>query len=704
MSFDRLSPALQFQIVNELGFKALRPVQLQTIDKVLDGNNCVVLAPTAGGKTEAAFFPLLSLMDSEDWRPVSVVYVAPIRALLNNQEDRIERYTRIIGRTSFKWHGDVTTSKRRAFINDPADVLLTTPESLEVMLMSKKVPAFQLFRHLKAIVIDEIHAFVGDDRGGHLSAVLERLCRISGNDVQRIGLSATVGNPEEILDWAAGSSVREGEVVRPRAESTPPELVLDYVGTLWNAAKVIASLHQGEKRLVFVDSRRRVEELGHALREMGVEAFVSHSSLAVDERRLAEEAFAHGRDCVIVATSALELGIDIGDLDRVIQVDAPTTVASFLQRMGRTGRRPGTVANCTFLTTDDEALVQAAALLRLHARGFVEPVALRTKAAHLLAHQILALSIQEQGIPSSDWWPWVSPATPFRGLTDGDRGELVDHMLAEGILHRDGGRLSLGDRGEKLYGFKNFAELYSVFQTPRTFVVLWGTHEIGSVDSHFIEGAEPGRLRFTLGARVWMAEEINWKNGVVHVQPVKEFAETKWHGSARLLGYDLSQAIREVLTGSDDDAWWSNRAKARMVGVREENGFLSTEGIDLVPEEKSYRLWTFAGGQANNVIAKTLESILGEKITSNNFSIGFKEDAAESAVAISQAVETLVREGRPDGEDALRFASSCSRGRLSKFQPCLSDRLEAQYLAEVLTDPEKANEVLGQHMKIHADE
>ena len=215
---------------------------------------------------------------------------------------------------------------------------------------------------------------------------------------------------------------------------------------------------------------------------------------------------------------------------------------------------------------------------------------------------------------------------------------------------------------------------------------------------------EPGRLRFTLGARVWMAQEINWKNGVVHVQPVKEFAETKWHGSARLLGYELSQAIREVLTGNDEDVWWSSRAKARMVGIREENSFLSTEGIDLVSEEKNYRLWTFAGGQANNVIAKTLESILGEKITSNNFSIGFKEDAAKNAIAISQAVETLVREQRPNQEDALRFANSCSRGRLSKFQPCLSDRLEAQYLAEVLTDPDRGRDVLRQRLKIQTEE
>src|SRR6266542_2373715 len=135
-AFDRLSPALQYQIANGLGFRELRPVQEEAIPPLLDRKSCVVLAPTAGGKTEAAFFPLLSQMDTEDWRPVSVIYVAPIRALLNNQDERLTRYAGLIGRRAFKWHGDVPPSKRRGFISEPADILLTTPESLEVMLMS----------------------------------------------------------------------------------------------------------------------------------------------------------------------------------------------------------------------------------------------------------------------------------------------------------------------------------------------------------------------------------------------------------------------------------------------------------------------------------------------------------------------------------------------------------------------------------------
>ncbi len=331
-AFDRLSPALQYQIVNGLGFSELRPVQELSIGPVLDGRSCVVLAPTAGGKTEAAFFPILSLMDTEDWRPVSVLYVAPIRALLNDQEHRISRYCDLIGRRAVKWHGDTSASERKAFLADPADILLTTPESLEVMLMSRGVPARKLFQTLRAVIIDEAHAFVGDDRGVHLSAVLERLSRICGHDLQRVALSATVGNPEAVLDWLSGASKRERAVVRAPGVRTPPELALDYVATVENAAKMIAELHPGTKRLVFVDSRRGVEQIGRALLDRAVDTYVTHSSLSVDERRRAERAFADGRDCVIVATSALELGIDIGDLDHVLQIGCPSTVAAFLQR------------------------------------------------------------------------------------------------------------------------------------------------------------------------------------------------------------------------------------------------------------------------------------------------------------------------------------------------------------------------------------
>lgn len=684
--WDRLSPAMQYQIVNGLRWLELRPVQLNAIGPIVDGENCVVLAPTAGGKTEAAFFPLLSQMDREDWSPVSVIYVAPIVALLNNQEERLQRYAAMLGRRAFKWHGDVGPSARRRFLAEPADILLTTPESLEVMLVSANVPARRLFRGLRAVVIDEIHAFAGDDRGGHLSAVLERLSRFCGQDVQRIGLSATVGNPGDILRWVQGSSKRSAQVLPPVGAGRPAVLSLDYVGSLENAATVIANLHQGEKRLVFVDSRRRVEALGKELRGRGVDAHVTHSSLSREHRAMAEQAFEQGRNCVIVATSALELGIDIGDLDRVIQIDAPTTVASFLQRMGRTGRRPETFPNCTFLATKDETLVQAAALIHLHGQGYVENIPLRTKAAHLLAHQIMALGQQESGIPVGDWWAWLSAATPFSEISATDREELVRHMLDEDILAVAAGRYSLGERGRKLYGAKHFAELYAVFSSPRTLTVMHGPEAVGQIDAFFAHAEDLERLSFTLAARTWRATHINWPKAILHVEPVEHAGLPRWHGQPLLLGRDLCQAIRAILTATDEPETWSQRARAKMKELREQHAFLGSEGEVLEESANGYRLWTFAGGKRNNLLAKTLQHRLGAKVTNNNIYLGFSEGAGKSEVAIREALDELRTAGRPNEQDALQFAASCSRGTLSKFEPCLPDRLLNAYMAERLTE------------------
>lgn len=697
-AFERLSPALQYQIVNELGFSGLRPVQEAAATAILDGHNSVVLAPTAGGKTEAAFFPLISQIDRGSWSPISVIYVAPIRALLNNLEPRIQRYAQMVGRRAFKWHGDVSAADKKRFVADPSDILLTTPESLEVMLMSRKVPAARLFAGLRAVIIDEIHAFVGDDRGGHLAAVLERLSRFCGRDIQRIGLSATVGNPDDILRWVAGSSQRQGKVVDPGGSRREPAIAIDWVATLPNAAKMIARLHPGKKRLVFVDSRRRVEALGQALRDEGVDTFVTHSSLSVSERHAAEKAFEEGHNCVIVATSALELGIDVGDLDHIIQIDAPPTVAAFLQRMGRTGRRPHTVTNCTFLATEDKGLLRAAAIVRLFRSGFVESVRIPTKAAHLLAHQLMAMTIQQDGgVPITDWWAWISAASPFQGLTEDDRRELVDHMLREEILFASGGRYSLGARGEKLYGWRNFAELYAVFSAPQTLRVLFGTQEIGHIDAIFAQQETLEKLSFILGAKAWRAVHIDWKEAIVRVEPVGEGNLARWQGAPELLGRTICQAVREVLVSGDLDAEWSQRAQARLTELRAEYDLPAGSPVSLVSDTQGLRLWTFAGGRANNLLGRVLESKLGEKVTLDNLYIGFRGQAAQSESAIRQALAELGLEGRPNHADALQFAESCARGRISKFQPCLPDRLEAEYLAEVLTSDAEARAVLTLH-------
>ena len=694
--FDRLTNALQYQIVNTLGFTGLRPVQEQSIDAVLDGKNCVVLAPTAGGKTEAAFLPLLSMMDAGDWRPVSVIYLSPIRALLNNQEERVSRYAAVMGRRVFKWHGDVTESARKRFKKEPADILLTTPESLEAMMMSTRVPARALFAGLQAVVVDEIHAFAADDRGAHLSAVLERLTRFCGRDVQRIGLSATVGNPEEILRWVQGSSKRAGVVVDPGGAKKVPELAIDHVGSIENAATVVEQLHPGKKRLVFVDSRRKAEQLGKLLLQSGVQAFVSHGSLAVSERRDAEKAFYEGSDCVIVATSALELGIDVGDLDHVLQLDSPPTVASFLQRMGRTGRRGDTPPNCTFLCMKDSAVLQAAAVVRLYREGWVESVSPSRRAYHILAHQIMALAVERDGVARGDIAAWLSGTAAFADITADERGLLIDTMLAREILADHDGKLWLGPEGEKKYGRANFEALYAVFSVPYMFTVTCDAREVGTVDAKFLRtiAADDADKTFTLAGQPWAIVHVDWERGKCVVRPSRDGRAPRWSGGPRFLGYELCQAMKRILVEGDRDPSWRQRAWSVIETQRTEHGFLR-EGRALFDAKQDLEWWTFAGGAANTLLAKLIEKELGGRVIARNTNLTLSGGAGASAAAVRELARRWVTEQRPRAEEAEALASGASKAELSKFEPCLPERQGAALQAARMFDAVGARKALA---------
>ena len=700
-AIDRLSPAVRYQIANGLGWSGLRPVQSLATEAILDGANCVVLAPTAGGKTEAAFLPLLSKMDVEDWHGVSVLYIAPIRALLNNQEARLSRLTGLIGRRAGKWHGDVKEPARRRMIDDPPDVLAITPESLEAMLLSTRTPARRFLAHVRAVVIDEVHAFAGDDRGAHLVALLERISRLAESDIQRIGLSATVGDPTTIVAWLSGSSLRQQRVVDPGGVRKPPELALDFVGTLDNAALLIDRLYPGTRRLVFVDSRRRVEELGHRLSQRGVDVYLSHSSLALSERTAAERAFEEGTNCVIVATSALELGIDVGDLDHVIQIDAPSSVSSFLQRMGRTGRRPGTTANCTFLATDDDALLRAAAIIDLFRRGYVEPAAPSAWSPHVLAHQAIALAMQEQGAASHAWWTWLEGCAAFREVSVVDREAIVRHMTQNDILVDADARLSLGARGERLYGARNFLELYAVFSTPRVLRVMHGQNEVGVVDASFLQDKERQSPNFVLAGRPWRIVGVDWKGGTCSVEPAEAGGYPRWSGQPVSLARTLCQAMRRVLHDTQQDASWSKRAVTAIEASRASHAFLDDAPLPLVEDpDGRCRWWTFAGGAGNRVLAGLLERELGARVSPGNTFITFADGAADSSVAIRQAIDTLTSRAPLSWPDVASLVDAGHRSRVSKFQPCLPPDIESGLIARETMSIDDANETLAEWKRV----
>ncbi len=680
-AFDRLDPALQYQIAYGLGFRDLRPVQELTIDAVLDEANVVVLAPTAGGKTEAAFFPLLSKALRDNWRAPSILYLTPIKALINNQEERLTHLTGLLGRRAFKWHGDVSDSKRKAFLREPADVLLTTPESIEAMLISKRVPNAVMFGNLRAIVIDEVHAFAGDDRGGHLSSIMERVQRIAGRDLQRIGLSATVGNPPTILDWMQGSSSRAKRLVDPPRPPGQPNVELDFVGTLVNAALVIEQLHPGKKRLVFADSRRKVEEIGRALDERGVRTFVMHSSLSASERSLAEREFAEGKNCVIVATSAMELGIDVGDLDHVLQIDSPRTVASFLQRMGRTGRRPGTTANCTFLCTKPEHLLQAAALIELQRDGFIEPVVPSVGSSHLVAHQVLALSLQEDGIRRDELESWLRGSAALQDLDAAHVDALLAHMLEEALLIDVEGRLVFGPQAERLYGAKHFLEMYAVFESSQDFTVMHGRNEVGALSPLWV--AQKGHIgtEFTLGGKPWEIRAIDHRRRRIDVARGKRGGTIGWIGRPLALSYELCQKMGEILRAEDRRSGWTDRAFQNLELQREEFAGIPSNGIT------SASWHTFAGAGANTVFAYILEQLTGATARFDNLSLDLPAAGGDPERQARRLVATILeRAASLDANAETAIGKTLDPELLGKFRQCLPPSMVQRVLVSKLVD------------------
>ncbi|MCC5841549.1 MAG: DEAD/DEAH box helicase [Opitutales bacterium] len=696
--FEKLDPLVQHHIVNTLGWRALRPLQELSIEPILQGEHCLLLAPTAGGKTEAAVFPLLSRLCSEDWTGLSVLYICPLRALLNNLHIRLQEYSGMVGRTCGIWHGDVRASDKKRIRAEQPDILLTTPESLEVMLIGASPEGREMLKGVRTVVIDEIHAFAADDRGWHLLSVLERIGRLADRELQRIGLSATVGNPAQLLDWLSGHCEGARRVVSPPIESaqTPTEIQLDYVGSIENAAIVISRLYRGEKRLVFCDSRSRVEALGTELRQLGVACFLSHSSLSAEERRAAEEAFAQAQDCVIVATSTLELGIDVGDLDRVIQIDAPFSVASFLQRLGRTGRRAGGVRNCLFLATNDDGLLRAGALLSLWSKGFVEPVQPPARPLHLFAQQLMALSLQEQGIGIRDWQRWVSRLPPFAGEPENEVGAIIEHLLHEEVLYSDGTRLSFGDEGRARYGRRHFIELVSVFTSPPLFKVLHGRKELGTVNQiAFARHRDEAPAVLSLGGRNWAVQSIDWPKRSAYVVPADSKGKRQWVSAQSGLPFVLGQAIQVLLTDDTVPAYWSSRAREKMASLRQEHGFLRADmdTILVLPGSKEITWFTFAGSILNAALADALRRHGFPEAKASDYGLRFR--GTTDSPRLTGEIQRLTPE-----ETYSAFEVSGDFLDNLKFSECLPRELATQIIRQRCIDLGQLKKVLSKRRHV----
>ena len=560
--FDRYAPFIQDYIYRS-GWQSLRAVQNAAGDAIFNTEENVLLtASTASGKTEAAFFPILSLLEENPSATVGVLYIAPLKALINDQFGRLGELCEEAGIPVTRWHGDAPQTQKRKLLRKPAGILQITPESLESLLINKHMEIPSLFGDLRFIVIDEIHSLLRGDRGLQTFCLIERLCALAGCSPRRIGLSATIGNPEDAGIFLAAGSGRGTVIPRfdggretwrlsmehffnsgPQADEgktglpeTPPmEEATDAAPKAADPGMGYIFEHtRGKKCLIFTNSREECESVCQQLRQY-CEAnhepdrfLIHHGNLSAAYRESAEEEMKDDDSLMSVcATATLELGIDIGRLERAFHIDAPFTVSGFLQRLGRTGRR-GDPSEMWFVMREEHAearallpetipwyLLQGIALVQLYIEDrFVEPPRMERLPFSLLYHQTMSTLASCGEMTPGELASRVLPLAAFRNITQEDYRALLRHLLEiDHIIRTENGGLILGLAGERI---TNSYKFYAVFQENVEYAVRADSQELGTIVK-----PPPVGDKIAIAGRVWVVEEVDHQRREVYCTLVK---------------------------------------------------------------------------------------------------------------------------------------------------------------------------------------
>ena len=560
--FERYAPFIQDYIYRS-GWRSLRAVQNAAGEAIFGTEDNVLLtASTASGKTEAAFFPILTLLEENPSASVGVLYIAPLKALINDQFGRLNELCEEAGIPVTRWHGDAAASKKQKLLRHPSGILQITPESLEALLINRHMEIPSLFGDLRFIVIDEIHSLLRADRGLQTFCLIERLCRLAGCSPRRVGLSATIGNPEDAGRFLAAGSGRGTIIPRfdggrevwrlsmehfyntaPQADEGKPapahtplaEAPTDRAPA--NADPGIGYIFEhtkGKKCLVFTNSREECESVCQTLRQY-CEAnrepdrfLIHHGNLSASYRESAEEEMKDDESLMSVcATATLELGIDIGRLERAFQIDAPFTVSGFLQRMGRTGRR-GDPPEMWFVMREEHQearamlpesipwyLVQGIALVQLYAEErFVEPPRMDRLPYSLLYHQTMSTLASLGEMSPGELASRVLTLSCFQRITQDDYRLLLRHLLETGHISRtENGGLILGLAGERVISSYKF---YAVFQENIEYTVRAGSEQLGTIVK-----PPPVGDKIAIAGRVWAVDEVDHKRREVYCTLVK---------------------------------------------------------------------------------------------------------------------------------------------------------------------------------------
>ena len=731
--FDRFPDFIQEYIYSH-NWETLREVQVVAAETVFDRDcNLLLTSSTASGKTEAAFFPVLAKLCEDPPMSVGVLYIAPLKSLINDQFFRIEALLEQSGIPVTHWHGDVAQSHKKKLLEKPRGILQITPDSLESMLINRSNDIVRLFGDLRFVIIDEIHTLTGSDRGNQILCQLARIGHLIGRHPRRIGLSATIGDPQKAADWLGAGSGRETFVPNFAPQKIRWRLGMEHFyiqNTKTDQAKEPRETTDGpvssipydagysylydcvrdKKALVFSNSREETEYLCATLRQLAKlrgesdRFLIHHGNLSAAIR---EEAELKMKDeeisAVTCATVTMELGIDIGRLERVVQNQSPNSVTGFLQRLGRSGRRGQPPEMMMVFREEDPLpntplpqlipweLLKAIAITQLYIEErFIEPPNVRKLPYSLLFHQTLSVLAASGELTLRRLAERVLSLPPFANVPKEDYKVLILSMLHNDFLEMTEEKtLIVGLAGERL--LRSF-KFYAVFKDSEDYTVRCGSDEIGTITT-----PPPVGDRFALAGRVWEVEELDIQRKLIYVKSVEGKMEVSWPGDFGEVHTRVVQRMRKVLEEDTVYPYLKPNAQKRLEVARHvarNTGMLRHSLVHL--GGYSWCLFPWLGTRSFRTVRKVIKQnaapfgITGVEYEGCYF-ITFKMSRGSGEELISHLAERV----RCEGLDAERLVGGSEIPVFEKYDDYVpADLLRHAYAVDKLNTAEAQERIL----------
>lgn len=637
-SFELLHESMQRWIWKQ-GWETLRPIQEQAIPVVLDGDSDVILsAPTASGKTEAAFLPILSHItdrreSSQSPEPgFDVVYISPLKALINDQYDRLQELCDACDLPVHRWHGDVSSSKKRKALDDPDGILLITPESVEALFLRRPSMFHQALQNAAYVVVDEVHAFIGTPRGKQLQSLLHRIERAKGEWTPRIALSATIGDHEMTAEFLRPKSGSQVEIIAPDGDRQEIRLLVKGYenensgsnegegegpsGSVVDIAEHIFTTLRGQDNLVFANRRMDVELYTDLLKrvseERGVpnEFYAHHGSLSKEIREESERLLKNSTaPATVICTSTLELGIDIGWMDSIGQVGSPPSVASLRQRLGRSGRENDPAILRVYIQepeVDDSTpledtlrpeLVQTIAMVDLLLEQWYEPPNLDALELSTLVQQLLSLIAEHGGIKTETAYRILCQTGPFDKVTIPQFKSLLRGLADEELLSQAGdGDLIMGLTGEKVTRHYDF---YAAFWSPDEYRLVADEKTIGTlpITSPLVDGK-----LLIFGGQRWEVESVDREKQIAFLKPAPGGKVPKFGGEGALVHTRIREEMFATYTSTEIPRYLDAKGVDLLEEGRDHFERLDLKNQYLIQQGEHTVLFIWAGDRIVNTI------------------------------------------------------------------------------------------------------